>query len=118
MYSAPYLKLSLTRRNRMNSNPNECATKPTIQTVLERINALEDRLQNQIGLVQNDVALLKNDVGLVRFDLASFRDEFQLFRGKMEIRMDRAKGMENKVELRCSTFALTSRNSNLKSKSR
>jgi hypothetical protein len=77
------------------SSSDESITKPTIQTVLERINALEDRLQNQIGALQHDVGLLKSDVGLIRFDLASFRDEFQLFRGEMEIRMDRVEGMAN-----------------------
>jgi hypothetical protein len=94
---------------KMNGHSDELATKPTIQTVLERINAFEDRLQNQIGELQNEVALLKtdvgvlktdlvllkNDVGLIRFDLASFRDEFQLFRGEMEIRIDRIEGMTN-----------------------
>jgi hypothetical protein len=90
----------------MNSHSDEIATKPTIQTVLERLNAFEDRLQNQIGALehrlqsqigalQTDVALLKNDVGLIRFDLSSFRDEFQLFRGEMEIRLDRVEGMTN-----------------------
>jgi hypothetical protein len=76
---------------------DELTTKPTIQTVLEQINGLEDRLQSQIGALEDQLqanrsasnrrgdtqdrrVFLKNDVGLIRFDLSSFRTELQLFR--------------------------------------
>ncbi len=74
----------------MNSNFDDAQTKPTIETVLERINALGDNLQNQIGSLQSEFGSLKTEFG-------SLRDEFQLFRGEMEIRIDRIEGMTNQT---------------------
>ena len=50
-------------------------TKPTIETVLQRINSLGEHLQSQISE-------LKDDFGLQRVDLGALRNEFQLFRGR------------------------------------
>ena len=69
---------------------DEPQTKPTIETVLLRINALGDNLQGQLTSLQSDVGSLKSDVG-------SLRNEFQLFRGEMEIRIDRIEGMTNQT---------------------
>ena len=65
------------------SDFDEPQTKPTIETVLLRINALGDNLQGQLTSLQSDVGSLRN--------------EFQLFRGEMEIRIDRIEGMTNQT---------------------
>ena len=71
-------------------NFDEPQTKPTIETVLLRINALDDNLKGQLTSLQADVGSLKSEVG-------SLRNEFQLFRGEMEIRIDRIEGMTNQT---------------------
>lgn len=74
----------------MSSRFNDIVTKPTIETVLERINAMEDRLQSQIGAVQQNV-------DAVRTNFDSLRNEFQLFRAEIEIRLDRLESLGNKT---------------------
>ena len=69
---------------------DDATTKPTIETVLQRINSLGENLQSQIGE-------LKDDFGLQRVELGALRNEFQLFRGEMEIRIDRIEGMTNQT---------------------
>ena len=87
-----------------NNDSDEAQTKPTIETVLERINSLGVNLQEQLSLLQGefnivraDVGSLKSDIGSVKSDVAGLRSEFQLFRGEMEIRIDRIEGMTNQT---------------------
>lgn len=74
----------------MSSNSEDFTTKPTVETILERINLLGDNLQGQIGSLRNDFGSLRNDFG-------SLRNELQLFRGEVEIRLDRIEGMTNQT---------------------
>jgi len=87
----------------MSSNDN-VQTKPTIETVLQRINQLGSNLQGQlnslhadVGSLKSDVASVKSDLGSVKFEMSALRNEFQLFRGEMEIRIDRVEGMTNQT---------------------
>ena len=93
------------------SGKNEAQTKPTMETVLRRIDSLGENLQHQISSlaasvtsvqadiveIKSDVATLKSDVCTLKFDMSSLRSEFQLFRGEMEIRIDRIEGMTNQT---------------------
>jgi chromosome segregation ATPase len=95
----------------MSNNFDETQTKPTIETVLERINLLGNNLQGKLSSLQSDVDILKTDVvavktdvgslktdvGSLKTDVGSLRNEFQLFRGEMEIRIDRIEGMTNQT---------------------
>ena len=95
----------------MSNNHEDAMTKPTLETILERINSLGDNVEGQIsglrrdfdylrtdvGLLKTDVGLLKTDVGLLKTDFAALRNEFQLFRGEVEIRLDRIEGMTNQT---------------------
>ena len=74
----------------MSGNSNEAQTKPTIETVLERINSLGDNVQGQISDLNDKVVALQTDG-------RSLRDEFQLFRGEVEIRLDRIESMTNQT---------------------
>lgn len=74
----------------MSGNSDEAQTKPTIETVLERINLLGENLQGQISELQSDLHVVKTEG-------RSLRDEFQLFRGEVEIRLDRIEGMTNQT---------------------
>ena len=87
----------------MSDNEN-METKPTIETLLVRINRLGDNLQSRFDSQQADVASIKSDVTLIKSDMVSvksdvsaLRNEFQLFRGEMEIRIDRVEGMTNQT---------------------
>ena len=100
------------------SHDENMQTKPTIETLMERVNQLGDNLQNGLNSLQtdvtaikSDVASLKSDVGSLKSDVGSvmsdvssvksdviaLRNEFQLFRGEMEIRIDRVEGMTNQT---------------------
>ena len=57
-------------------DPNDAVTKPTLETVLERINALRDDLSSQIATIRDGVESLRNEV---------------------EIRLDRIEGMTNQT---------------------
>ena len=88
----------------MNNNSEEAQTKPTLETVLERINSPGANLEEQLGALQTDframkvdVGTLKNDVDSMRIDVGGLRNEFQLFRGEMAIRIDRIEGMTNQT---------------------
>jgi chromosome segregation ATPase len=88
----------------VSSNFEDAQTKPTIETVLGRINALGDNLEGQlnelrsdVGSLKADVGSLKADVGSLKSEVGSLRNEFQLFRGEMEIRIDRIEGMTNQT---------------------
>jgi len=79
-------------------------TKPTLETVLERINSLGANLEERLGTLQSDfgamkvdVCALRNDVDSVKIDVGGLRNEFQLFRGETEIRMDRIEGITNET---------------------
>ena len=74
----------------MSDNSENAQTKPTIETVLERINSLGTNLQGQISE-------LNDRVGSLQTDQRSLRDEFQLFRGEVEVRLDRIEGMTNQT---------------------
>jgi chromosome segregation ATPase len=101
----------------MNDYENK-QTKPTIETLLERINQLGDNLEGQLNSLQMDVTSVKSDLtsvksdltsvksevgsvksdfGSVKFEMSALRNEFQLFRGEMEIRIDRVEGMTNQT---------------------
>jgi len=86
------------------SHDENMQTKPTIETLMERVNQLGDNLQNGLNSLQTDVTAIKSDVGSVKSDVSSvksdviaLRNEFQLFRGEMEIRIDRVEGMTNQT---------------------
>ena len=88
----------------MADNYEEAQTKPTIETVLDRINTLGSNLQGQldslrsdVGELKTDVSSLKTDMGSLKSEVGSLRNEFQLFRGEMEIRIDRIEGMTNQT---------------------
>ena len=96
----------------MAGDARDSVTKPTIETVLQRINSLGESLQGQlnslhadVGILKSDVATLKSDVATLKTgfaalssDLASFRNEFQLFRSEMTIRIDRIDGLSNQTQ--------------------
>ncbi len=63
----------------MEMNSDEAGTKPTLETILERINSLGDNL------------------GGLRDEFGAMRNEFQLFRGEIEIRLDRIEGLTNQT---------------------
>src|SRR5262245_60153789 len=90
------------REKRMGNNFEDARTKPTIETVIERINALGDNLQGQldvlhvnVGSLKSDINSLKSDVGSIKSEVGALRDELQLYRGEMEIRIDRIEGIAN-----------------------
>jgi len=58
---------------------SEAVTKPTLETILERINSVSDGVTG------------------LRDEFGSLRDEFQLFRGEFEIRIDRIEGLTNQT---------------------
>lgn len=107
----------------MSSSHEDAMTKPTIETILERINSLGQNLQGQISGLRKDfeslrsevgsltllVGSLKTDVGALKTDFAALRDEFQLFRGEVEIRLDRIEGMTNQTRSEFLNFVLTSK---------
>ena len=102
----------------MSDNSENAQTKPTIETVLERINSLGTNLQGQISelndrvgslqtnvqalqtdfhSLQTNVQSLQTDFHSSQTDQRSLRDEFQLFRGEVEVRLDRIEGMTNQT---------------------
>ena len=101
----------------MSDNEN-METKPTIETLLTRVNRLGNNLQSQfdslladvasiktdvtlivsdVGAVKTDVSAVMSDMVSVKSDVSALRNEFQLFRGEMEIRIDRVEGMTNQT---------------------
>ena len=93
-------------------NSDEAQTKPTLETILERINELKTdvgevrtdvrELRTDVRELRIDVRELRTEIGDVRTDVGEIktnvgglRNEFQLFRGEMEIRIDRIEGMTN-----------------------
>ena len=70
----------------MEKNADEAMTKPTLETILERINIVGDGL----GGLRDEVAALRSEFG-------GLRNEFQLFRGEIEIRLDRIESMTNQA---------------------
>jgi len=65
---------------------SEAVTKPTLETILERINSVSD-----------GVTGLRDEFGSLRDEFGSLRNEFQLFRGEFEIRIDRIEGLTNQT---------------------
>jgi len=101
----------------MSDNEN-METKPTIETLLTRINHFGNNLQSQfdslqahvtsiksdataiksdLTVVKSDLTAVKSDMVSVKSDVGALRNEFQLFRGEMEIRIDRVEGMTNQT---------------------
>ena len=94
----------------MSDNEN-METKPTIETLLTRINHFGNNLQSQFDSLQahvtsiksdataikSDLTVVKSDLTAVKSDVGALRNEFQLFRGEMEIRIDRVEGMTNQT---------------------
>ena len=58
-------------KDEMSNNSEDAITKPTLETILDRINALQGQIN---GLIIN---------------FTSFRDDFRLFRDELENRLDR-----------------------------
>lgn len=88
----------------MNANSEDSTTKPTLDTILERINSLRHELRGDIEGVRGEVSELRTDfstlqgeVGELRTDFTNARLEFQLFRGELEIRLDRIESMTNRT---------------------
>jgi predicted nucleic acid-binding Zn-ribbon protein len=88
----------------MENNFEDARTKPTIETILERINLLGTTLGGQIAElklevseVKSDVSTLKSDMEFVKSDLTSFHKEFREFREEIDSRIDRIEGMTNKT---------------------
>ena len=81
----------------MNNDSEEAQTKPSLETVLERINSLGAKLEEQLGALQSDFRAMKVNVDLLKADVGGLRNEFQLFRGETEIRMDRIEGITNQT---------------------
>lgn len=77
----------------MEMNSDEAVTKPTLETILERINSVGDDL----GALRNDFSGLRNEFG-------GLRNEFQLFRGEIEIRLDRIEGLTNQTRAEMPTL--------------
>ena len=76
------LTTSLRRITDMENHLEDARTKPTIETVLERINAFGDNLQGQldvlhvnIGSVKSDLSSLKSDVGSLKSDVATLKSD-------------------------------------------
>ena len=102
---------SRTGAHLMLDDSERAMTKPTIETVLNRINALGENLQSQlnslhadvgvlkseVGALKSDVNTLKSDVNGVKAELSLFRNELQLFRAEMTVRIDRIDGMANQT---------------------
>jgi hypothetical protein len=74
----------------MSNNFEDARTKPTIETVLDRINSLGDSLQGQLDTLQVNVGRVKSEVG-------ALRNEFQICRGELEIRIDRIESLTNQT---------------------
>src|SRR5215470_5457500 len=81
----------------MMSDKENMETKPTIETLLARINRLGNNLQSQFDSLLAHVTAIKSDMVSVKSDVSALRNEFQLFRGEMEIRIDRVEGMTNQT---------------------
>jgi hypothetical protein len=52
----------------LDKDPEHLRTKPTIETVLERINSLSAGIDRQAGSLKTDVGTVKTDVGAVKTD--------------------------------------------------
>jgi hypothetical protein len=98
------ISTSLNGEHFMLGDSEGAMTKPTIETVLNRINTLGEKLQSQlnslhtdVGVLKSDVNTLKSDVNGVKTELSLFRNEFQLFRAEMTVRIDRIDGMANQT---------------------
>ena len=75
-------------------------TKPTIETVLDRIKSPSrgiEAVATEVSSIIADLGSVKSDVGSMKSEMSSLRNEFQLFRGEMEIRIDRIEGMTNQT---------------------
>jgi regulator of replication initiation timing len=96
----------------MDRNSSDAVTKPTLDTILERINLVGDSviavrdelgvlrtevgvLRDELGVLRTEVGVLRDELGALRIDIRNLRKEFQLFRADVEIRLDRAEGMTN-----------------------
>jgi hypothetical protein len=83
----------------MSNNFEDARTKPTIETVLDRINSLGDSLQGQLDTLQVNVGRVNSDVGAVKFEVGELRNEFQIFRGELELRIDRIESLTNQTNV-------------------
>jgi prophage DNA circulation protein len=73
----------------------DAVTKPTLDTVLERINAIAEDLSALRTEMRKDLRALRDEVAALRIDVSNLRKEFQLFRAEVEIGLDRANSMTN-----------------------
>jgi chromosome segregation ATPase len=72
----------------MANESEDAKTKPTIETVLERINVLGSNLQGQLDLVhaealsiRTECATLRSDVSSVKSDIGSIKSDVALLKG-------------------------------------
>ena len=102
----------------MGPDSEDAMTRPTIETVLLRINTLGESLQSQlnslhadVGILKSDVSTLKSDVSTltsdvgtlksdvaeVKSDVGGLKSEFLLYSKDMDVRIDRIEGMTNQT---------------------
>jgi uncharacterized protein YoxC len=95
----------------MSSNdqtPDDATTKPTLETVLERINAVADSIgqlktnvDQRFDAVDEEIAKLRKDVeqGLRRVErkIALLNDDFLAIRGDQEDMLRRIESLESKA---------------------
>lgn len=70
-------------------NNDEITTKPTIETVLEKMNLLGEQLTGQLGGLRSEVAELRTGQDELRSDVAELRGDVAALRaGQVELRND------------------------------
>ena len=91
-----------------NDQPNDATTQPTLETVLERINAvatsigqLKTDIDQRFDAVDEEIAKLRKDVeqGLRRVErkIALLNDDFLSIRGDQEDMLRRIESLESKA---------------------
>ena len=66
----------------MSINSSDAQTKPTLETVLQRINSLGTELRSQLDSVQRNDGSIRSDLSSLNSEVGSLRNEFQLFEEK------------------------------------
>jgi hypothetical protein len=81
--------------------PSDATIKPTIETVLERINAVAEALTLRMNDIANDIAQLRKDVeqGFRRVErkIAILKDDFLAIRGNQKDMLRRIESLESKA---------------------
>jgi hypothetical protein len=86
---------------------NEAVTKPTLETILERVNTISDTvgnlrsevalLRDGLGALRNEFGMLRNEFYVLRDEFGALRTEFHDFREHIGIRLDRIESMTNQT---------------------